>query len=228
MDGVVYKLVPIKTPVDKENPFDMGRVDADKSYNIVKNWDWGNSGDPTIYHDIETRRNGLTYRSNLARIAEALLKEDKFDKAREILDLAMEKMPVDIFAFYSLLEPYMQMYYRVNQPEKAREIYEQLAVVYQEKLLYFSSFKTKEQIDMRREIYTDMERYRAVVTVLLAEDTKEYAISQAIKFNDYIKLFPYLYNPDEGIELENMPNSGPDTETPSQSSLQELLQSQDN
>ena len=103
MDGVVYKLVPIKTPVDKDNPFDMGRVDADKSYEIVKNWDWGNSGDPAIYHDIETRRNGLTYRSNLARIAEALLKENKLDKAREILDLAMEKMPVDTFAFYSLL-----------------------------------------------------------------------------------------------------------------------------
>jgi hypothetical protein len=203
MDGVVYKLVPIKTPVDKDNPFDMGRVDADKSYKIVKNWDWGNSGDPAIYHDIETRRNGLTYRSNLARIAEALLKENKLDKAREILDLAMEKMPVDTFAFYSLLEPYMQMYYSVNQPGKAREIYAQLAVVYQEKLLYFSSFKTNEQIDMRREIYTDMERYRAIVTVLLAEDSKEYALSEAIKFNGYIKLFPYLYNPDEGIELED-------------------------
>jgi hypothetical protein len=203
MDGVVYKLVPIKTPVDKDNPFDMGRVDADKSYEIVKNWDWGNSGDPAIYHDIETRRNGLTYRSNLARIAEALLKENKLDKAREILDLAMEKMPVDTFAFYSLLEPYMQMYYSVNQPGKAREIYAQLAVVYQEKLLYFSSFKTNEQIDMRREIYTDMERYRAIVTVLLAEDSKEYALSEAIKFNGYIKLFPYLYNPDEGIELED-------------------------
>ena len=59
----------------------------------------------------------------------------------------------------------MQMYYSVNQPGKARDIYVQLAVVYQEKLLYFSSFKTNEQIDMRREIYTDMERYRAVVTV---------------------------------------------------------------
>ena len=228
MDGVVYKLVPIKTPVDKDNPFDMGRVDADKSYEIVKNWDWGNSGDPAVYHDIETRRNGLTYRSNLARIAEALLKENKLDKAREILDLAMEKMPVDTFAFYSLLEPYMQMYYRVNQPDKARDIYAQLAVVYQEKLLYFSSFKTNEQIDMRREIYTDMERYRAVVTVLLAEDTKQYALAEAMKFNEYIKLFPYLYNPDEGIELEGQSASNSDTEIPEEASLQELLQSQVN
>ncbi len=122
----------------------------------------------------------------------------------------------------------MQMYYSVNQPEKARDIYAQLAVVYQEKLLYFSSFKTNEQIDMRREIYTDMERYRAVVTVLLAEDTKEYALAEAIKFNEYIKLFPYLYNPDEGIELEDQFALGSDTEIPAEASLQELLQSQAN
>ena len=227
MDGVVYKLVPIKTPVDKDNPFDMGRVDAEKSYQIVKNWDWGNSGDPAIYHDVETRRNGLTYRSNLARIAEALLQEDKLDKAREILDLAMEKMPVDIFAFYSLLEPYMQMYYRVNEPQKAREIYEQLAVVYQQKLLYFSSFKTNEQIDMRREIYTDMERYRAIVTVLLTEDTERYSLPEAVKFNNYIKLFPYLYNPDEGIEIEDQFALEPNKEIPTDASLEELLQNQD-
>jgi hypothetical protein len=95
-------------------------------------------------------------------------------------------------------------------------------------LLYFSSFKTNEQIDMRREIYTDMERYRAVVTVLLAEDTKQYALAEAIKFNEYIKLFPYLYNPDEGIELEGQSASNSDTEIPAEASLQELLQSQVN
>src|SRR5690606_12472200 len=30
LDGLCYKLVPIKTPVDKANPFDMGRVDTDR------------------------------------------------------------------------------------------------------------------------------------------------------------------------------------------------------
>jgi hypothetical protein len=223
MDGVVYKLVPIRTPVDKDNPFDMGRVDADKSYEIVKNWDWGNSGDPDIYHDIETRRNGLTYRSNLARIAETLINENKLEKATNILDLAMEKMPVDKFEFYSLLEPYMHGYYKVSQPEKAREIFEKLAIVYQEKLIYFSGFKTKEQIDMRREIYTDVERYRAIVTILMEEDTREYAEKEAVKFNGYVNLFPYLYSPDEGINLDNKPKEEANAEMPLDSTLLDLF-----
>ncbi|MFT6826005.1 MAG: hypothetical protein ACJAYD_000557, partial [Patiriisocius sp.] len=188
---------------------------------------WGNSGDPDIYHDIETRRNGLTYRSNLARIAETLLNENKLEKATDILDLAMEKMPIDTFAFYSLLEPYMLGYYKVNQPEKARRIYEELAVVYQEKLLYFSSFKTKEQIDMRREIYTDMERYRAIVTVLVDEDSRGYAEKEAIKFNGYIKLFPYLYSPDEGINVGNDTTEEQNNEIPVDASLLDLLESAD-
>jgi len=46
LDGLVYKLVPVKTPIDKENPYDMGDIDSDKMYNLVNKWDWGN-GDLT-------------------------------------------------------------------------------------------------------------------------------------------------------------------------------------
>ena len=75
LDGLVYKLVPIKTPVEKNNPFDMGRIDTDKMYDMVTSWDWGNNGDPKMYHDVETRKNSLTYRGNLARLIEALIQE---------------------------------------------------------------------------------------------------------------------------------------------------------
>jgi len=227
LDGVVYKLVPLQTEVDKDNPFDMGRIDSDKMYNLVKSWDWGNSGDPDIYHDVETRRNGLTYRSNIARLAETLINEDKLDKAEEILDLAMEKMPVDKFEFYSLLEPYVLGYYEVGKPKKAKEIYNQLEVIYQEKLLYFSSLKTKEQIDLRREIYTDMERYRALVNILLEKDNREMAEKEANQFNGYIKLFPYLYSPDEGIDVNSKPQQQVDMNIPLDSTLMELIEEEE-
>ena len=95
LDGMCYKLVPIRTPVDRANPFDMGRVDSDLMYEKVKKWDWGNSGSPDIYHDVETRKNSITYRGNLARLIEQLINEDKLDKAEEIADIAMENMPVE-------------------------------------------------------------------------------------------------------------------------------------
>jgi hypothetical protein len=202
LDGVVYKLVPIRTKVDKRNPFDMGRIETEKMYDIVMRWDWGNSGSPDIYHDTETRRNGITYRSNLARLAEALINEGKEDKAEKILDLAMEKMPVDYYEYYSLLEPFVLGYYEIDKKEKSREVYQSVAKKYQEYLMYFSGMKVQRQYTIADEIISNMERYRSLVDILIVMDTEEYAKKEAAKFNDYIKLFRHFYKESEGIDVE--------------------------
>ena len=59
-DGLVYKLVPIKTEINSENPIEIGRIDPYKTYSIVKKWEWGNSNSNKIYHDPETRQNGIS------------------------------------------------------------------------------------------------------------------------------------------------------------------------
>ncbi len=201
LEGIIYKLVPIKTPVNKHNPFDMGRIDTDKMFNIVMKWDWGNSGSDAIYHDTETRRNGITYRSTLSRLAEALIKEGKFDKAEKILDLGMEKMPVDKFEYYSLLEPFIEGYYQINKPQKARDVFNQVAKIYQEHLLFYSGWDESKQISYAEDIISDMERYRGLVDLVIKYDTEEYAKKQAAKFNDYLKLFRAFYDEDEGVNV---------------------------
>ena len=127
LDGMCYKLVPIKTPVNRANPFDMGRVDSDLMYEKVKKWDWGNSGSPDIYHDVETRKNSITYRGNLARLMEQLINEDKLNEAEEVADIAMTNMPVEYFGFYTLLEPYISGYYEVGNKEKAQQLFKEVA-----------------------------------------------------------------------------------------------------
>ncbi len=202
LDGVVYKLVPIKTALDKRSPFDMGRVDSDKMYDIVMSWDWGNSGSPDIYHDTETRRNGITYRSNLARLAEALINENKLEKAEKVLDLAMEKMPIDYFEYYSLLEPFVIGYYELEKPEKARKVYEQVSRKYQENLTYYNSLKFNKQRGIAQDIISDMERYRSLVQLVVVYDEEQYGRAEAKEFNDYLKLFRHFYSPDEAMDLD--------------------------
>ncbi len=202
LDGLVYKLIPIRTAIDRRNPFDMGRIDTEKMYDIVMKWDWGNSGSPDIYHDTETRRNGISYRSNVARLAEALINEGKAEKAENILDLGMEKMPVKYFEYYSLLEPFILGYYELEKPEKARTIFEEVARKYQENLLFFSGMKVKRQYSMADEIISNMERYRSIVDIAIVFDTEEYGKAEATKFNDYLKLFRHFYNENEGIDLD--------------------------
>ena len=202
LDGVAYKLVPIETPVDPQRPFDMGRIDTDKMYDIVTDWYWGNSGDPDIYYDPETRKNAITYRSNLARLVEALLAEEKYEKAEEILDLGMEKMPVEYFGYYTLLEPYINGYYEVGEIEKARKLWEKVAEKYQEQLDYYSTLELERQYRYGSEIVSDIERYRSLVDLLILNQDEEIAEEKAEEFNKYLLKFKHFYN----RQMENEEN----------------------
>jgi len=193
LDGMCYKLVPISTPVDRANPFDMGRVDSDLMYEKVKNWDWGNSGSPDIYHDIETRRNSITYRGNLARLIQQLINEDKLEKAEEIADIAMVNMPVDFFNYYTLLEPYVTAYYEVDAKDKAQKLFKDVSEKYQESLTYYGNLKVENQYRMAEDIVTDIERYKSLVDVLLEYDS-DFAKTEMDTFNSYLKLFDHFYD----------------------------------
>ncbi|MDG1379360.1 MAG: DUF2723 domain-containing protein [Flavobacteriaceae bacterium] len=197
LDGLCYKLVPIQTKVDRANPFDMGRVDAEKMYQLVTKWQWGNSGDTDIYHDVETRKNGITYRGNLARLIEALINVNEVEKAEEIADLAMKKMPVDVFGYYTLLEPYISAYYELNSTSKARQLFIEVSKKYQENLNYYSSLTLANQRRLFEEIYTDIERYRGLVDVIIInENDEEFITTEMQMFNATLRLFNTLIGDD--------------------------------
>lgn len=191
LEGLCYKLVPIKTPVNKANPFDMGRVDSDVMYDKVMAWDWGNS-DGNIYHDPETRKNGITYRGNLARLIEQLINENKFNKAEKVADLAIEKMPVDNFGYYTLLEPFISSYYEIGAVEKGQKLYKEISKKYQETLTYYSNCEIDTQQRYISEIVTDIQRYRSLVDILVVYDDEDLALEETKKFNDYLRLFSHF------------------------------------
>ncbi|GGW89228.1 DUF2723 domain-containing protein [Salegentibacter mishustinae] len=199
LEGVAYKLVPIKTPVDPRNPYDMGRINTDKMYDIVMNWDWGNMGSDDIYHDPETRRNSITYRSNLARLVENLLNEQDTTRAKKVLDLAMENMPVEHYNYYALLEPYVTGYYEVGEPEKAREIWEKIATHYKENLAYYGSWDIDRQYRYFNEIVSNIERYRALIDLLVVHQDEEMLEEKADEFNEHLEMFRHFYGEEEEI-----------------------------
>ncbi len=197
LTGVTYKLVPIKTPLNPNNPFDMGRINTDQLYNIAMNWDWGNGESPDIYHDPETRKNSITYRSTLARLFDKLIQENKLDKAKDIIDLGITKQPIEFYEYYTLIEPYVSGYYQVGEKEKARELWNKLAFKYQEKLGYYASLNLERQYNNAEEIITQVERYRSVVDLLVINDDTEILKEKADEFNSFLELFTNFYSPDE-------------------------------
>ena len=193
LDGLVYKLVPIKTSQNQGSPFDMGRIDSDLMYDIVTKWDWGNSGSSDIYHDPETRRNGITYRSNLARLTETLINEGEIEKAKNVINMAMAHMPVEHFGYYVFLEPYVEGFYQVGEKEKARDLFYQLAKIYQEHLFYYSTLPVNEQYEQYIEIRTNIDRYRGILDIMVQLDDEETGRKEVDTFNDHLQKFSHFF-----------------------------------
>lgn len=190
LEGMVYKLVPVKTVMKKDgSQMDMGQIDSEIMYNKVMKWDWGNSESNRIYHDPETRRNSITYRMNLSRLMNQLIKEGKKAKAKNVIDLAMTKMPLDKFDYYSLVDPFAEGYYKVGEKAKAQQLLTQLIGKYTEDLNYYSQLSATEQVDIATEIITDIERYRGLLEII--KESGDLAFYNQCKkpFNNYINVF---------------------------------------
>lgn len=198
LDGIIYRLVPIKTPLNKDAySFEMGRIDTDVMYKNVMKWTWGNGERTDIYHDPETRKNSISYRTNFNRLANALIAEGKFEKAEKVVDMAIAKLPLDYYEFYSLVDPLADNYYKLGKKAKAQKVLKDLAAKYQDELKYFTALTPSEQNDFGIDIVTDIERYRGLLEV--AKNNKDQAFYNELKptFNSFAQRFERF-----GIELE--------------------------
>jgi hypothetical protein len=192
LDGLVYKLVPIKTPLDPNNPFQsMGRIDANLMYDIVMKWDWGNSDSPDIYHDPETRKNSISFRSNITRLANALIEEEQAEKAIAVLDLAMEKMPIETFGYYSLVTPIASAYYRAGATEKSQQIVQKIATGYQEYMRYYAQWDNDDQLALMEDLVGNVERYKSLLTEVV--QARDYETLAAIYDPFYESILPFSY-----------------------------------
>ena len=173
LDGLAYKFVPIKSPIENSNFMDMGRIDTDTMYANVKKWTWKNSNG-NIYVDPETRKNSISFRNSLGRLADQLIEEEKFDKAEEVLDISMEKMPIENYGYYRLVIGHIDSYYKINKPEKARKIVEFLTNNFQEKILYYSGVNSYELTQNFSDLEGTLDLYRYIIATSAEFDTEEY------------------------------------------------------
>ena len=189
LDGMCYKLVPIKTLVDRSNPYEMGMIDSEKMLSIIDKWNWNIENEKNIYFDVESRKNSITYRSNISRLTNQLIFENKPIEAEKIIYNCMKKFPTNKFGYYTLLEPFIISYYKIDKDEKARKLFDEIAEKYQEKLFYYSGLNDSNKNRYAEEIYTDIERYRSLVDVMINFEEGEFLETRMQEFNNYLDLF---------------------------------------
>ena len=117
-DGYAYRFVPILTPVDRRT-LEIGRIDPDYTAPLLlgegeRGFRYGNLADPRVYVDyfIQYNLGASRSRDAFARTAKELLRRGETDRAVELLDAGLAKLPTSQIRFTeSNTYPYIEAYY---------------------------------------------------------------------------------------------------------------------
>lgn len=202
LDGMSYKLVPIKTSNKGKSMFDMGRIDPEKMYANVKKWDWKTINNGKIYLDEQSKRNAISLRNNLMRLSEEFLKLNDSVNAKDVLDLSLYKMPIKDFGHYSISLGYPELYYKIGDKDKARETAETLIDIFQQNLIYYTTFKGADEKLVFENIDTNLYMYQNIVRQITQYDLDKDFTDKIFKaYIDHAKLFKHLM----GDEQDSLP-----------------------
>ncbi|MCB0761054.1 MAG: DUF2723 domain-containing protein [Flavobacteriales bacterium] len=117
LEGLAYKLVPVKSPPNP-NPNVVGAIAADIMYkNIMEEFQWGNMDDVSgngIYMDENNRRMTTNLRLQCSNLAEQLVKEDKEEKALNILNKCIEVMPEKNVPYDRVMLPIIESFFALG------------------------------------------------------------------------------------------------------------------
>lgn len=160
-DGFSYRLVPIKT--EEREDGEMGRVNVNSLYNIVKNYRWGNFKDLSVHFDETCMQNIVSYRSSASRAAEALALSGQRAKAIEMLDLASREIPVAKYNDPRSLSSMVYGYIVAGQEQKGLSLAEELKKGIFEEYDYYSKLSPREQMFVARQMRTKPMEYSLVV-----------------------------------------------------------------
>ncbi|AZI32185.1 glycosyltransferase family 117 protein [Kaistella carnis] len=180
-DGFSYRLVPIETKEREDG--EMGRVDANSLYNIVKNYKWGNFKDLKVHFDETCTQNIVSYRSSASRAAEALSLSGQKQKAVEILDLASREIPVQKYNDPRSLSSMVYGYIVAGQEQKGLKLAEELKKGIFTEYEYYLSLTPKEQRFAGRQMRAKPMEYSLVVGAVSDAYSK---IGQKDKGYDYL------------------------------------------
>jgi hypothetical protein len=161
LEGFAYKIVPIKT---HNSDGQTGRVGVDKMYDNFKNkFRWGGFDDPSVYLDENHQRMAMNIRNNMSRLASSLIDEGKMDKAVDILDMAVTKLPLDKVPhnYFSIF--IADGYYKAGRTDKGDEVLRQFGAQSMQEINFFSSLPPAKRNSVSGELSNSMLLYGEIV-----------------------------------------------------------------
>ncbi len=164
LEGLAYRLVPVKNPPSSGRGDNMGRVEPDLMYkNVMEKFKWGGVDKNPLYMDENNLRMTMNLRSTFDRLANALLEVGKKDSTLKVLDRAFEVLPENNIPYNFFVINLADDYYKAGAPDKGDKILKDYAGILQKETSYY--FKQKKEV--YKEFSSEADRNMSIYNFLL-------------------------------------------------------------
>ncbi len=135
-EGNTYRLLPVKNP-NRRVEF----VNTEVMYdNVMNKFRFRGLNDPKVYNSIDHRNFALNHRSTFNSLANALIREGKTEKAKEVLFRSLEVIPDNTIPYDYTSSQMVKLLYAVGERDKALEIAKVIGERANEALTYFERY----------------------------------------------------------------------------------------
>lgn len=165
LEGMVYRLVPFKQQNLRQNtPGEHGFVNLNKSYDLfTKTYTYGGAERNDVYFDEKNRLALVSYRINVARIADELSARDRKAEAIQVLDKVMNGITSASYAYDVPCYLMVSSYYRAGANDKAKALATKLSKNLEDDVKYITSLGSEDQ---RTSLAGDVHRDISVINIL--------------------------------------------------------------
>jgi tetratricopeptide (TPR) repeat protein len=175
VEGMAYRLLPIRK-VDSEDR-DVGEVSTDLMLANLRSFEYRGFEDPNTFHDEEYRKFGSNARSMYHRLAYRLYNEGRKEEAKEVLDMALERIPDASIPYSYFMPRYVELYHLLGEHERAQNLADTIGQRAEESLEYIIEWK--KQPMKGNKMYDYMEQKSLMVVNQLAYIYRDLATAEA-------------------------------------------------
>ncbi len=168
LEGLAYRLVPYKAiSYDGQT----GEIDTDIMYdNLMNDFKWGGMDEKDIYMNENNRRMCMNFRNNFSRLASEYIRTGEKEKAVEVLDQCLAKMPENNIPYNYFMLSIAENYYKLDAYEKGNAIMSSLLNRYEDDLNYYNSLD-RDDAQLLKE---DSERAKYILQQMMVMTTQRY------------------------------------------------------
>ena len=177
--GLAYQITPV-------NSGGMGSVNTERMYdNMMNKFLWGGIDNPKVYLDENNRRMCRTLRLMFVRLIDALIDENKDEKALNALNFCMKQIPG-----YHVPHDYTsislaQDYFLLDQPKQGLELSEQIANKSLENLKWFFQLRPGQLRSVMSEAGHELAVVHNIIEILKSAGETEVADAYTKEFEIY-------------------------------------------